>query len=48
MTNEGVKAFFPKREQRAAPMISAVRFPNKPVAAWRKSHSPGCAIKRRQ
>src|SRR5580704_15586773 len=31
MTNEGVKAFFPEREQRAAPMISAVRFPNKPV-----------------
>src|SRR5580700_4026985 len=25
MTNEGVKAFFPEREQRAAPMISAVK-----------------------
>src|SRR6202035_5661609 len=24
-TNEGVKAFFPEREQRAAPMISAVK-----------------------
>jgi len=25
MTNEGVKAFFPEREQHAAPMISAVK-----------------------
>jgi aryl-alcohol dehydrogenase-like predicted oxidoreductase len=25
ITNEGVKAFFPEREQRAAPMISAVK-----------------------
>jgi len=25
MTNEGVKSFFPEREQRAAPMISAVK-----------------------
>jgi len=48
MTNEGMKDFLPE-EQRAAPIISAVKsVSNKPVAAWRKSRSLGCAIKRCQ
>jgi aryl-alcohol dehydrogenase-like predicted oxidoreductase len=45
MTNEGMKAFLPE-EQRAVPIISAVKSVS--VAAWRKSPSPGCAIKRCQ
>jgi hypothetical protein len=49
MTNEGVKAFFPEREQRAAPRISAIKSVSEQTGrSMAQSHSPGCAIKRRQ
>jgi aryl-alcohol dehydrogenase-like predicted oxidoreductase len=50
MTTEEMKEFLPE-EQRATRIVSAVKSvseQNRPVAAWGKSHSPGCVIERCQ